>query len=88
MILIFSTSVHGLEACKAAIFAAGADPYHEGEYTECCWNVLGNGQLRPGGAANPHIGDLDKPEHMEEVRVEVVCFGEEIARMAFVAIKK
>jgi hypothetical protein len=86
--LVFSTPVHGLEACKAAVFAAGAGRYPGGKYTECCWSVMGNGQFRPGDAANPHIGEVGKLEHTEEVRVEVMCFGEEIARMAVAALKK
>ena len=86
--LVFSTPVHGLEACKTAVFAAGAGRYPEGKYTECCWSVLGKGQFRPGAAANPHIGDVGKLEHTEEFRVEVMCFGEEIARMAVAALKK
>ena len=49
---------------------------------------MGNGQFRPGDAANPHIGDVGKLEHTEEVRVEVMCFGEEIARQAVAALKK
>ena len=76
-----------LEACKAAIFAAGAGCYPGGNYTECCWTVLGNGQFRPGDKANPHIGSVGKVEHTEEARVEVICFGEDIARKAVAALK-
>ena len=86
--LVFSTPTHALEACKAAVFAASAGRYPGGKYTECCWTVLGNGQFRPGDAANPHIGDVGKLEHTEEVRVEVMCFGEEIARQAVAALKE
>jgi hypothetical protein len=86
--LVFFTPVHGLEACKAAVFAAGAGRYPGGKYTECCWTSLGNGQFRPGDAANPHIGEVGKLEHTEEVRVEVMCFGEEISRKAVAALKR
>lgn len=86
--LVFSTPVNGLEACKAAVFAAGAGRYPGGKYTECCWTVLGTGQFRPGDAANPHIGVVGKLEYTEEVRVEVMCFGEGIARMAVAALKR
>jgi hypothetical protein len=86
--LVFFTPVHGLEACKAAIFAAGAGRYPGGKYTECCWTSLGKGQFRPGDAANPHIGEVGKLEHTEEVRVEVMCFGEEISRKAVAALKR
>ncbi|KAN0112303.1 GTP cyclohydrolase 1 type 2/Nif3 [Hyaloscypha variabilis] len=85
--LVFFTPIHALEACKSAIFAAGAGRYPLGKYTECCWTVLGSGQFRPGDAANPHIGSVGKLEHTEEARVEVICFGEDIARKAVAALK-
>jgi len=79
--------VPALEACKAAIFAAGAGRYPEGKYTECCWTVLGKGQFRPGDAANPHVGVVGELENTEEARVEVICFGVDIARKAVAALK-
>jgi hypothetical protein len=85
--LVFFTPVSALEVCKSAIFAAGAGRYPGGKYTECCWAVLGNGQFRPGDAANPHTGTVGKLEHMEEARVEVMCFGEDIARNVVAALK-
>jgi hypothetical protein len=85
--LAFFTPVQALETCKAAIFAAGAGSYPGGNYTECCWTVLGNGQFRPGDTANPHFGQVGKLEHTEEARVEVICFGEDIARKAVAALK-
>ncbi|KAE9378238.1 hypothetical protein N431DRAFT_435411 [Stipitochalara longipes BDJ] len=85
--LVFFTPIPALDACKAAIFAAGAGRYPGGHYTECCWTVLGNGQFRPGDKANPHIGSVGKLEHTEEARVEVICFGEDIARKAVAALK-
>lgn len=85
--LIFFAPLPALEACKAAIFATGAGRYPGGKYTECCWTVLGHGQFRPGDAANPHIGEVGKLERTEEARVEVLCFGEEVARSAVKALK-
>lgn len=49
---------------------------------------MGNGQFRPGDAANPHVGEVGTLEHTEEVKVEVICFGEEVARRAVVALKR
>jgi len=85
--LIFFAPVFALEACKAAIFTAGAGRYPGGNYTECCWTILGNGQFRPGDKANPHTGTVGKLEHTEEARVEVICFGEDVARKAVAALK-
>lgn len=87
--LVFHVPPAALDACKTAIFAAGAGRYPgSGNYTECCFTVLGTGQFRPGDAANPHIGKVGELEHVEEARVETLCVGEEVARKAVAALKK
>jgi hypothetical protein len=71
--LIFFVPPSALEACKTAIFAAGAGRYPgPGNYTECCWTSLGIGQFRPGGTANPNIGSVGVLEKVGEVRVETL----------------
>ncbi|KAK4213109.1 GTP cyclohydrolase 1 type 2/Nif3 [Rhypophila decipiens] len=84
--LVFSVPVPALEACKSAIFAAGAGRYPE--YTECCWTVIGTGQFRPGAGANPHIGKPGEIETVQEARVETLCVGESVVRAAVKALKK
>jgi hypothetical protein len=87
--LIFYVPRSALQACKSAIFAAGAGRYPgKGEYTECCWTTVGTGQFRPGDAANPHIGTVGKLEEVEEARVETLIVGEETARRAVDALKR
>jgi hypothetical protein len=87
--LIFFVPPPFLSACKTAIFAAGAGRYPgPGNYTECCWTTLGTGQFRPGDAAKPHIGKVGALEEVEEVRVETLCLGEEVARRAVEALKR
>ncbi|KAI4166987.1 MAG: hypothetical protein LQ343_007571 [Gyalolechia ehrenbergii] len=55
--LVFFVPESALQACKTAIFAAGAGRYPgPGNYTECCWTSMGTGQLCPGDTANPNIG--------------------------------
>ena len=86
--LVFNVPPSALDACKAAIFAAGAGRYPgPGTYTECCWTVLGTGQFRPGDAANPHLGKPGELEHVQEARVETICVGEDVARKAVAALK-
>ncbi|CAM1504118.1 Fc.00g017090.m01.CDS01 [Cosmosporella sp. VM-42] len=86
--LVFNVPPSGLEACKAAIFAAGAGRYPDpGNYTECCWVAIGTGQLRPGDAANPNIGSVGKLEYVEEARVETLCLGGDVERKAVTAPK-
>lgn len=86
--LVFNVPVPALEPCKAAIFAAGAGRYPgAGEYSECCWTIVGTGQFRPGAAANPHLGKPGELETVQEARVETICVGEEVARKAVAALK-
>ena len=87
--LIFFVPLTALAACKSAIFAAGAGRYPgPGNYTECCWIVLGTGQFRPGNAAKPNIGDVGILEEVQEARVETLCFGEDVVRKAVEALKR
>ncbi len=87
--LIFYVPEPSLKACKTAIFAAGAGRYPgPGNYTECCWTVMGIGQFRPGAAANPNIGSVGVLEEVKEARVEMLCAGEDVARKAVEALKR
>ncbi|KAL9587170.1 MAG: hypothetical protein Q9212_000443 [Teloschistes hypoglaucus] len=86
--LIFYVPESSRQACKTAIFAAGAGRYPgPGNYTECCWTALGTGQFRPGDAANPNLGSVGKLEEVREARVETLCVGEEVAKKAVEALK-
>ncbi|KAI1212275.1 GTP cyclohydrolase 1 type 2/Nif3 [Annulohypoxylon truncatum] len=86
--LIFYAPPSAVQACKAAIFAAGAGRYPgPGNYTECCWSTTGTGQFRPGDAANPHIGSVGALEETPEVRVETLCVGEDVVKGAVAALK-
>jgi hypothetical protein len=87
--LVFFVPPSFLEACKAAIFTAGAGHYPgQGNYTECCWTTMGTGQFRPGDTANPHIGSVGVLEEVQEARVEALCLGEDVAKEAVEALKK
>lgn len=86
---VFYAPSTAVAACKKAIFATGAGRYPgPGAYTECCWTAQGMGQFRPGNTANPNIGTVGQLEEVEEVRVETLCVGEEVARKAVGALKK
>ena len=60
-----------LEDVKSALFDAGAGRI--GNYSNCCWQVLGTGQFRPGEGSTPFLGDCDSLETVAEYRVEMVC---------------
>jgi len=87
--LIFFVPPSALEACKAAIFAAGAGRYPgPGNYTECCWTAHGTGQFRPGNTANPNIGKVGTLEEVQEARVEAICLGQNVVKKAVEALKR
>lgn len=75
--LCFFVPESHLEPVKAAVFAAGGGRI--GDYEHCCWQVLGQGQFRPGTGADPFIGEVGRLETVAEYRVELVCEDERIA---------
>ena len=69
--LCFYVPTSHLEDVKAAVFAAGAGKI--GDYDQCCWQVLGEGQFRPLAGSSPFVGDEGRVEQVAEYRVEMVC---------------
>ena len=72
--LVFFVPDSHLEQVKAAVFAAGAGRI--GNYDQCCWQILGQGQFRPLSGANPYLGQRNRLEVLPEYRVEMVCSDE------------
>lgn len=58
------------EMVRTALFAAGAG--HIGNYSECSYNVLGEGTFKAGEDTNPYVGDIGTQHTEVEVRVEVI----------------
>lgn len=58
------------EAVRQAIFHAGAGAI--GNYSECSFNVRGEGTFRPGEGSDPHVGTIGKRHTEQEVRIEAV----------------
>ncbi len=52
--VVFYVPESHLEAVKTAVFAAGAGSI--GDYQNCCWQVLGQGQFQPQAGSQPFIG--------------------------------
>jgi hypothetical protein len=69
--LCFYVPATHLESVKTAVFAAGAARI--GDYDNCCWQVLGQGQFRPLDGSKPFIGQQGEVEVVDEYRVELVC---------------
>ncbi len=59
------------EEVKQAMFNAGAGVL--GNYQECSWQTLGQGQFKPLKGCKPFIGEENKLETVAEFRVEMIC---------------
>ncbi len=69
--LCFFVPESNLDNVKEALFTQGVGRI--GDYDNCCWQVLGQGQFRPLLGSRPHIGSQGKVEHLSEWKVEMVC---------------
>jgi hypothetical protein len=66
-----------LQQVKQAMFDAGAGKV--GGYDSCAWQVLGQGQYKPGEGSNPFKGEQGSLETLREYKVEMVCVEEFMA---------
>ena len=82
--LFFYVPESHLEAVKTAVFAVGAGAI--GDYQNCCWQVLGQGQFKPMAGSQPFIGQQNQLEKVAEWRVEMVVAAEYI-KAAVAALK-
>ncbi|WP_432471820.1 NGG1p interacting factor NIF3 [Amphritea sp. HPY] len=83
--LAFFVPESDLEPVKQALFSVGTGRI--GDYDNCCWQVLGEGQFRPLVGSNPHIGDQGVVERLAEWKVEMVC-QDELIHKAVAALKQ
>ncbi|MCU1719591.1 YqfO family protein [Pseudomonas sp. 5P_3.1_Bac2] len=68
--LCFYVPPSHLEVVKQALFAAGAGQI--GNYAQCCWQTLGQGQFRPLPGSQAFIGEQGQLEQLAEWKVEMV----------------
>lgn len=73
--IVFYVPESHLQEVKQAVFDSGAGKI--GDYDQCCWQVLGQGQFRPLAGAKPFIGEVSleasaPAEEVMEYRVELV----------------
>lgn len=69
-VLVFYVPANEAERVKRALFEAGAGRI--GDYQECSWEVLGEGQFRPMEGSTPFLGSEGELERVAELRVEMV----------------
>ena len=75
--LFFYVPASHLETVKSALFSAGAGSI--GDYQNCCWQVLGQGQFQPMAGSQPFIGQHEQLEKIAEWRVELVVDAAQIS---------
>jgi dinuclear metal center YbgI/SA1388 family protein len=69
-IVVFAP-VEAADRVRAALAGAGAGAI--GDYDSCTFTSTGEGRFRPLTGARPTIGEVGRPEQVEEVRIETVC---------------
>lgn len=83
--LVFFVPQSHVEVVKQAVFDAGAA--ESGNYRECCWQVLGEGQFVPVAGSRPFLGTLGSLATVREYRVEMLCSEVKI-REVIAALKR
>lgn len=76
--------VENADQLRDALGKAGAGKI--GEYSFCSFSVIGRGRFMPTEDADPHIGEANKLEVVEEEQIEVVC-DRAIAKQVIAALK-
>ena len=66
-----------LDRVKSAVFQAGAG--NIGNYSNCCWQILGQGQFIPGAGSQPAEGERFELSCVPEYLVQVTCKQKDIA---------
>jgi hypothetical protein len=69
-IVVFVPESHA-DAVRKAVGDAGAGKI--GNYSHCSFSSKGQGRFLPLPGTNPTIGQVGKPETVEEERIEFVC---------------
>ena len=49
-----------------------------GNYHHASFSTRGVGRFTPGEGAHPAIGEIGKPQEVEEERIEVICEGDKV----------
>ena len=55
---------------RNALFETGAG--HISNYSECSFNTAGTGTFKAGDGANPFVGEIDKQQQEEEIKIETI----------------
>ena len=83
-IIVFLVPSNHVENVKNAMFHVGAGEV--GDYKNCSWQALGEGQFMPLKNSNPFIGEKNKINKVPEFYVQMVCNADKI-ESAITALK-
>lgn len=75
-VLVPEENAHSL---LQALHNAGAGKI--GNYENCSFSTLGTGRFTPVKAANPHIGEINQPEEVKELKIEVLVKNTDIGNV-------
>jgi dinuclear metal center YbgI/SA1388 family protein len=64
---------------RSAMSQAGAG--HIGKYSECSFRSQGKGTFRPGEDARPFVGERGRLEEVEECRLEMVLYKQDLGKV-------
>ena len=74
--LVTFCPVGSVQPIRAALGDAGAGRI--GDYEQCAFEIAGHGTFRGGATTNPTIGEPGVLEHVDEIRLEMVCGSAEL----------
>ena len=83
-IIVFAPLTHCDKVRKAI---SEADGGIIGNYSHCSFSSKGIGRFKPNEKANPHIGEVNKLDTVEEEKIEFIC-PRKTAKKVIDAIKK
>lgn len=69
--IIVTIPIENVEQVRKAVCDAGAG--NIGDYSYCTTSIKSIGTFIPNENANPHIGERNKLEFLEEEKLEVIC---------------
>ena len=77
--IFVTVPVENVNEVREAVCNVGAGII--GEYTFCTSSTKSMGTFRPSENANPHIGERNKLEFVEEEKLEFVCGVEKVKKV-------
>ena len=83
--LVTFVPVDSADKVREAMGKAGAGAL--GDYRSCSWSANGYGRFTPEKGANPAIGEVGKPETVQEERIEVIVERSK-AKQVIAALRK